>query len=201
MNGSPLRHRDDIDYLTANEHCASFNWVTEWGMHTSVSFLLLHALQPKKTADFCYVCIGRTLDFPLCIIFNDYYLEGIHQTSPREHSPNAESIATLPPFGPIEGHKWFFQISSQLKSQKNRFAFISFVKIQFLPPCIWDLSFMSYRLWEELHHIRRKIQFFKNRFTDLSLSLKIYHIDSLPYLFWQKLVRLKLEITFWIWTI
>jgi hypothetical protein len=24
-----------------------------------------------------------------------------------------ESIATLPPFGPIEGHSWFFQISSQ----------------------------------------------------------------------------------------
>jgi hypothetical protein len=23
-----------------------------------------------------------------------------------------ESIAMLPPFGPIEGHKWFFQISS-----------------------------------------------------------------------------------------
>jgi hypothetical protein len=38
----------------------------------------------------------------------------------------AESIATLPPFCPIEGHKWFFQISSQCESQKNRFALISF---------------------------------------------------------------------------
>ena len=27
--------------------------------------------------------------------------------------PSKESIATLPPFGPIEGHTWFFQISSQ----------------------------------------------------------------------------------------
>jgi hypothetical protein len=33
------------------------------------------------------------------------------------------------------------QISSQWKSQKNRFVFIVFSKIQFLPPCIWDLSF------------------------------------------------------------
>ncbi len=36
--------------------------------------------------------------------------------------------------------------SSQWESQKNRFAFISFGKIQFLPPCIWNLPFMSYRL-------------------------------------------------------
>ncbi len=31
----------------------------------------------------------------------------------------AKSIATLPPFGPLERHKWFFQISSQRVSQKN----------------------------------------------------------------------------------
>ncbi len=55
--------------------------------------------------------------------------------------------ATLSPFGPIEGHKWFDQISSQWASQKNRFALIYFCKIQFLPPCIWNLPFMSYRLW------------------------------------------------------
>jgi hypothetical protein len=35
----------------------------------------------------------------------------------------SESIATLPPFCPIEGHKWFDQISNQWESQKNRFAF------------------------------------------------------------------------------
>jgi hypothetical protein len=50
----------------------------------------------------------------------------------------SESIATLPPFGPIEGYKWFDQISSQWESQKNRIAFISFGKIQFLPSCIWN---------------------------------------------------------------
>ncbi len=33
-------------------------------------------------------------------------------TSPISSQPS-ESIATLPPFGPIEGHKWFVQISSQ----------------------------------------------------------------------------------------
>ncbi len=49
----------------------------------------------------------------------------------------SESIATHPPFGPIEGHKWFDQISNQWESQKNRFVVISFGKIQFLPPCIW----------------------------------------------------------------
>jgi hypothetical protein len=57
-----------------------------------------------------------------------------------------ESIATLPPFSdfsPIEGQKWFDQISSQWESQKNRFALIYFGKIQFLPPCIWNLPFMS----------------------------------------------------------
>ncbi len=30
-----------------------------------------------------------------------------------------ESVATLPPFSPIEGQKWFDQISSQWESQKN----------------------------------------------------------------------------------
>jgi len=61
--------------------------------------------------------------------------------------PESISIATLPPFGPIEGQKWFDHISSQWEYQKNRFAFISFGKIQFfLPPCIWNLPFMSYRL-------------------------------------------------------
>ncbi len=53
----------------------------------------------------------------------------------------------LPPFGPIEGQKWFDQISSHWEYQKNLFAFIAFGKIQFLPPFIWNLPFMSYRLW------------------------------------------------------
>jgi hypothetical protein len=55
----------------------------------------------------------------------------------------AESVAALPPFSPIEGQKWFDQISSQWESQKNRFALIYFGKIQFFPPCIWNLPFMS----------------------------------------------------------
>ncbi len=46
---------------------------------------------------------------------------------------HAEPIATLSPFAPIEGHRWFFQVSSQWESRKNRFAFICFSKIQFLP--------------------------------------------------------------------
>jgi hypothetical protein len=58
----------------------------------------------------------------------------------------------LPPFGPVEGHKWFFQISSQWESQKNRIAFISFGKIQLLPPCIWGLPFVLYRLGRSQMH-------------------------------------------------
>ena len=58
-------------------------------------------------------------------------------------SPSPESVATLPLFGPIEGQKWFDRISSQWESQKNRFALIYFGKIWFLPPCIWNIPFMS----------------------------------------------------------
>ncbi len=50
-----------------------------------------------------------------------------------------ESVATLAPFGPIEGQKWFDRISSQWESQKNRFALNYFGKIRFLPPCIWNI--------------------------------------------------------------
>jgi len=59
---------------------------------------------------------------------------------------NPESVATLPPFSPIEEQKWFDQISSQWESQKNRFALIYFGKIRFLPPCIWNIPFVSYSL-------------------------------------------------------
>jgi hypothetical protein len=71
-----------------------------------------------------------------------------------------ESIATLPPFGLTVGHKWFDQISSHWGSQKNRFAFISFGKIQFLPPCIWNLPFMSYRIWGRIRWLRQQKRFF-----------------------------------------
>ncbi len=54
-----------------------------------------------------------------------------------------ESIATLPPFGPIEGQKWFDQIFSQWESPKNRFAYISFGKSRFKPPTIWNQLFMT----------------------------------------------------------
>jgi hypothetical protein len=63
------------------------------------------------------------------------------------HLKTSESVATLPPFGPIEGQKWFDRISSQWESQKNRFALIYFGKIRFLPPCVWNIPFMSYSLW------------------------------------------------------
>jgi hypothetical protein len=49
-------------------------------------------------------------------------------------SSSPESEATLYPFGPIEGNKWFIQISSQWESQKNRFACFSLGKTQFYLP-------------------------------------------------------------------
>jgi hypothetical protein len=66
---------------------------------------------------------------------NPLYLENVSSSIKYKVQSHCsiESIATLPSFGPIEGHKLFFQISSQWESQKNRFAFISFGKIQFLP--------------------------------------------------------------------
>ncbi len=58
---------------------------------------------------------------------------------------SAESKATIPPLGPIERQKWFFQISSQWESRKSSFIH-HFRQNPVLPPCIWDLTFMSYRL-------------------------------------------------------
>ncbi len=88
----------------------------------------------------------RVSEEPVCI---NLFRQNPVFTSLHLRSP--ESIATLPPFGPIEGHIVivFFQISSQWEFQKNRFAFTSFCKIQFLSPCIWDLPFVSYRLGGE----------------------------------------------------
>jgi hypothetical protein len=64
----------------------------------------------------------------------------------RKIYQDPESVATPPPFCPIEGQKWFDQISSQWESEESRFAVIFFGKIRFLPPCIWNISSMSYRL-------------------------------------------------------
>ncbi len=75
-----------------------------------------------------------------CLFYWDLFVnKTIHITS----SDSTEPKATIPSFGPIEGQKWFDQISGQWESQKNRFALTYFGKIQFLPPCIWNLPFMS----------------------------------------------------------
>ncbi len=91
----------------------------------------------------------RVPEEPLCIDLFRQNLTCLHLKYPIYVVP--ESVATLLPFSPIEGQKWFDQISSQWESQKNRFALNYFGKIQFLPPCIWNLPFMStasgYCLW------------------------------------------------------
>jgi hypothetical protein len=52
----------------------------------------------------------------------------------RSHAPSIQSH---------RGTKVVWPDFSQWASQKNRFALIYFGKIQFLPPCIWNLPFMS----------------------------------------------------------
>ncbi len=114
--------------------------------------------------------------------------------------PNSESIATLPPFCPIEGYKRYLQISNQWESQKNLFAFISSGKIQFLPPCLWDLPFMSYRLCEGLHHAMWAV---KSIFIGLQISLyiEVNHLDSHISFEKNRVVGTQTEIkSFWIWT-
>jgi hypothetical protein len=54
-----------------------------------------------------------------------------------------ESIATLPPFGPIEGHKWFFQISSQWSLTRTGLQLSLSAKYSFYLP-EFDIS-RSYR--------------------------------------------------------
>ncbi len=59
---------------------------------------------------------------------------GKTQGGERKLVSRVHGIATFPPFGPIEGHKWFFQTSSQWESQKNRFAFVFSAKSVFNLP-------------------------------------------------------------------
>ncbi len=58
----------------------------------------------------------------------------------RRQLPEAE--AALSPFG-HRGTWLVFQISSQWETRKNRFAFISFGKVLFWPPCVWYQLFMA----------------------------------------------------------
>ena len=64
-----------------------------------------------------------------------------------EAIPTPESVATLPPFSPIEGRKWFDQISSQWESQKNLFALIYFGKIQLFTSLHLKSPVPVHRLW------------------------------------------------------
>ncbi len=49
-----------------------------------------------------------------------------------------EFIATLPPFGPIEGHRWFFRFPAN-ESLRKTCLHLSLTATH----CIWDLPFMS----------------------------------------------------------
>ncbi len=103
--------------------------------------------------------------------FTNYWMQvKIHQDL---HMRLSESVATLPPFVSIEGQKWFDQIPSQWESQKNRFALIYFGKIQFLPSCIWNIPFMSYRLWIFLRG--------HTRFSVIVVRVKVaFEEDTIP---------------------
>jgi hypothetical protein len=52
----------------------------------------------------------KNVKLTLAELYSSFSLVFLHKSCPWQ---GTESIATLPPFGPIEGHKWFIQISSQ----------------------------------------------------------------------------------------
>ncbi len=79
---------------------------------------LLHQVQAR---DFPVSKLGKTAVVNRRI-FGDFLLYLFNTSSSttpliplcrRMLVSNPESVATLPPFGPIEGQKWFYQISSQ----------------------------------------------------------------------------------------
>ncbi len=116
---------------------------------------------------FRYRDCGALLHFVLITKFVKFvYIVYFFSRVPSEQiCPKPESIATLPLFGPIEGQKWFDQISSQWDSQKNCFAFISFGKSRFKPPTIWDQLFLttvSGKIEEETKSKRSEVCLFKN---------------------------------------
>jgi hypothetical protein len=131
-------------------------YVHEFGFRRKLS--LLFVLCIKKYVDISPL-VFITLSHVSLFLFT-YYAKSAEIThiwrgtvNKAKRGVHSESIATVPPFGPIEGHNWFDQFSSQSESQKNRFALIDFGKIQFLPPCIWNLPFMSYRLRGSLRDV------------------------------------------------
>jgi hypothetical protein len=120
-------------------------YVHEFGFRRKIS--LLFVLCIKKICGHFPAGFHHIITCFLIFLFT-YYAKSAEIThiwrgkvNKAKRGVHSESIATVPPFGPIEGHKWFDQFSSQWESQKNRFAFIYFGKIQFLPACIWNLPF------------------------------------------------------------
>ncbi len=135
----PLRDKSGLTRYPANESPG------RTGLHCSISAKTSFYLPAFEISRSCRTSSDfqpmRVSEEPVCIFL---FRQNPVFTFLWLRSP--QSIATLLPSGLIEGHKWFFQISSQWESHKNRFALISFGKIQFLPCCIWDRPFMSYRL-------------------------------------------------------
>ncbi len=135
---------------------------------------------------YCFECCHRVCPYLPCSTLSLIYLycmwifSGPHRAKPELHW-KPESVATLPPFGPIEGQKWFDRISSQWESQKNRFALIYFGKIRFLPPCVWNIPFMSYSL----------------RATDLSILNP--HVISKRYHPLRQIPRAAADREIWNW--
>jgi hypothetical protein len=85
-----------------------------------------------------------------------------------------ESIATLPPFGPIEGHNWFFQISSHT-DKKEKKIFLIYKEIQ---GGTVAKSYMrkGFLIYEEMRNIS---PYMKCRLSYMTLQL--LHSDSLIY--------------------
>ncbi len=77
-------------------------------------FTIFYGLSEKCKALYSVNCIYWCQQIILSICFAQCVKLGQELHGPFTQSlSTAESIATLPPFGPIEGHKWFEQIRSQ----------------------------------------------------------------------------------------
>jgi hypothetical protein len=119
-------------FLVFSENLGLFRFVSK--QFCLFQFFRYRFETPKQTKIFVFGFTKQIVTQPKQILFRFVSIRTeIFFCLFRGH-PCKESIATLHPFGPIEGHKWFSRFPA------NRFAFISFGNIQFLPPHAFEIS-------------------------------------------------------------
>jgi hypothetical protein len=84
--------------------------------------------------------------------FGSVFSLGIRNSRVLQLQKNIASIESwvrshAPSIGSLEGHKWFSSFPANKNLWRTGLHSSLLVKSSCLPPCIWDLSFMLYRLW------------------------------------------------------